>query len=177
MRVDPGPIGTVLEGARRPGHFTGVATIVARLFAIIRPDLATFGEKDAQQLRVIMKLSRELGFGVEIVPIPIVRDPDGLAMSTRNMYLSGEDRKAAAVLYRSLCGGRKAWLSGERDADRVRNVVEAVLDSEPRVRRDYVSLAHPETLSELHGPVTGEALLSLAARVGPTRLIDNVLLR
>jgi pantoate--beta-alanine ligase len=176
VRVDPGPIGAILEGAHRPGHFTGVATVVAKIFAIIRPDLATFGEKDAQQLRVIMKLNRELGFGLQIVPIPIVREPDGLAMSTRNMYLKGDDRKAAPVLYRALCAGQDLWQSGERDADRVRAAVQKVLATEPRAHPDYVSVAHADTLQEFHGRVTGSALLLLAVKVGPARLIDNVLL-
>ena len=176
VRVDPGPIGAILEGAHRPGHFKGVATVVAKLFAIIRPDLATFGEKDAQQLRVIKKLNDELRFGVEIVAVPIVREPDGLAMSTRNMYLEGADRRAAPVLYRALCAGRELWQSGVRDADRVRDTVLRVIASEPLVAPDYVSVAAPDTLEELHGAVTGSALVSLAARVGPARLIDNVLL-
>ena len=174
VRVDPGPIGDVLEGAHRPGHFKGVATVVSKIFAITRPDLSTFGEKDAQQLRIIKKLNRELGFGVEIVPIPTVREPDGLAISSRNRYLNDEERAAAPVLYRSLCAGRDAWDTGERDAERIRSAVRSVLSEQPLVRPDYVSVADSDTLEELSGTVTGPALLSLAAQVGPARLIDNI---
>jgi pantoate--beta-alanine ligase len=176
VRVDPGPIGELLEGAHRPGHFKGVATVVTKIFAITRPDLATFGEKDAQQLRIIRKLNNELRFGVEIIPIPTVREPDGLALSSRNRYLNPQQRAAAPVLYRSLCAGRDAWRAGERGADMIRSTVEGILATEPLVSPAYVSVAHPDTLQELHAAVNGSALLSLAARVGPARLIDNVLL-
>lgn len=176
FRVDPGKIATVLEGAYRPGHFVSVATVVAKLFSIIRPDVATFGEKDAQQLRIIEKMSRELMFGVEIVRIPTVREPDGLAMSTRNRYLNEEQRRVAPALYRSLCSGRDLWNRGERDADPIRSHVKRILESEELLQPEYVSLAHPESLEEVSGNVGSDALLSLAVRLGPARLIDNVLL-
>ncbi len=176
FRVDPGPIGTVLEGARRPGHFIGVSTVVTKIFALIRPDIAMFGEKDAQQLRIIEKMNKELGFGIEIVRIPTVREPDGLALSSRNRYLSADQRAAAPVLYRALCAGRELWTQGERDADAIKTCVENVLRSEPGVEPDYVSIADSCTLAEFRGVVTGEALLSLAARVGSTHLIDNLVL-
>ena len=173
--VDPGQIGTILEGARRPGHFVGVATVVTKLFAIIRPDFATFGEKDAQQLRIIQKLNRDLRFGIEIVPIPTVRETDGLAMSSRNGYLVGADRAAAAALYRALTAAEREWKAGERSAARLRAAACDVLSAETRVKTDYVSVADPVTLKELES-VEDSALVSLAARVGPARLIDNILL-
>ena len=176
FRVDPGPIATVLEGARRPGHFVGVATVVAKMFSIMRPDIAMFGEKDAQQLRIIEKMNRELGFGIEIVRIPTVREPDGLALSSRNRYLTAEQRAAAPVLYKALSAGRDLWHSGERNASAVRARVNEVLRTEPRVEPDYVSVSDSGTLVELEDAVSGEALLSLAAKVGSTHLIDNVLL-
>ena len=177
VRVDPGPIGNLLEGAHRPGHFEGVATVVSKLFAIIRPDIATFGEKDAQQLQIVRKLNDEMGFGVEIVPVPTVREADGLALSSRNVYLDPQHRAAAPVLYRALCAGRAAWERGERSADLIRASVEQVLGEEPLVMPQYVSVARPDTLEEVEGEAPGEALLSLAAQVGPARLIDNVMLR
>ncbi len=174
FKVDPGPIATVLEGKHRPGHFEGVATVVAKLFAIFRPDMATFGEKDAQQLRIIEKLNQELHFGVEIVRIPTVREPDGLALSSRNRYLSPQQRSAAPVLNRSLVAGLGLWNSGERDADRIRSEVSELLAAEPLLQPDYVSVADSETLKEFESEISGPALLSLAARLGKARLIDNV---
>lgn len=176
FKVDPGPIATVLEGKYRPGHFVGVATVVAKLFAIFQPDVSTFGEKDAQQLRIIEKLNRELHFGVEIVRIPTVREPDGLAMSSRNRYLTPEERAVAPTLYRSLVSGCEMWKSGKRDADRIRSCVTGLLAKEPLLQPDYVSVANSETLEELSGSVTRPALLSLAARLSKARLIDNILL-
>lgn len=174
FRVDPGRIATILEGAHRPGHFVGVATVVTKLFAAIRPDMATFGEKDAQQLRIIEKLNQEIGFGIEIVRIPTVRESDGLALSTRNRYLNGEQRAAAPVLFRSLMAGRDSWKAGERDANAIRSRVYDLLRREPLVEPVYVSVADPGTLEELSGAVGSSALLSLAAHVGPARLIDNI---
>lgn len=176
FKVDPGPIADLLEGKHRPGHFVGVATVVAKLFAIFQPDVATFGEKDAQQLKIIEKLNRELHFGVEIVPIPTVRESDGLAMSSRNRYLSLEERTVAPTLYRALVAGRDMWKGGERNAERIRSHVSDLLAEEPLLRPDYVSVADSETLEELYGPVTGPVLLSLASLLGKARLIDNVLL-
>ncbi len=174
FRVDPGRIATILEGARRPEHFVSVATVVTKLFAIVRPDVATFGEKDAQQLRIIEKLNRELGFGIDIVRIPTVREPDGLALSTRNQYLSVAERAAAPALFRSLTAGRDLWRSGERDSDAIRSCMQDVLQSERLVEPDYVSVADIDTLEEIAGAVQGRALLSLAARIGSARLIDNI---
>jgi len=166
-----------LEGARRPGHFDGVTTVVLKLLNIATPDRAYFGEKDAQQLRVIRQLVRDLDLPVEIVACPTVRDPDGLALSSRNAYLSVDERAAALSLSRGLYRARDAYGMGERDADRLRAVVRGELDGEPLVRVDYVSLADDETLVEVEGEVGGLALLSLAAHVGATHLIDNVTLR
>lgn len=174
IRVDPGPIGDLLEGAHRPGHFVGVATVVAKIFAITTPDISTFGEKDAQQLRIIEKLNDELRFGVEIVKIPTVREHDGLALSSRNRYLSTDERAAAPVLYRSLLAGRTAWDAGERDAERIRGIVRTVLREQSLVKTDYVSIADPYSLEEFSNRIPGSALLSLAAQVGPARLIDNL---
>ncbi|MBM3956530.1 MAG: pantoate--beta-alanine ligase [Gemmatimonadetes bacterium] len=174
-RVDPGPIGRVLEGEHRPGHFLGVATVVAKLFAVILPDVAFFGEKDAQQLRVIRRMARDLLFGVEIVGVPTVREADGLAMSSRNRYLRGADRRAAAVLHRSLREALSLWEAGERDAEALRGRVRDTFAAAPLAELEYVSVADPDTLAELE-TVDRPALVSLAARVGGTRLIDNILL-
>jgi pantoate--beta-alanine ligase len=152
-----------------------VATVVAILFSLLRPDRAYFGMKDAQQLRVIARMATDLAL-TEVVPCPTVREPDGLAMSSRNVHLGTDERAAAAVLYRALLAGREAWDAGERDADTIRASVRGVLATEPRAAVEYVSLADDATLEELHGPVRGPALLSLAASLGRTRLIDNVTL-
>ena len=172
-RIDPGPIASVLEGAHRPGHFEGVATVVAKLFNIITPDAAYFGRKDAQQLVIVERLVRDLRMGIEIVPIDTVRDPDGLALSSRNANLSGESRKAAAALFRALTAGEIAWANGVRTGEVLRAEVRAVLEREPLIDSEYVSAADPETFEELD-EVNGPALLSLAAWVGGTRLIDNI---
>jgi pantoate--beta-alanine ligase len=166
-----------LEGERRPGHFRGVATVVLKLFNAVRPDRAYFGRKDAQQLRVIQAMVRDLDLPLDVVPCEIVREPDGLAMSSRNVYLSPEQRAAAPVLYRGLCAARAAWSGGKRDADTLRAAARAPIAREPLAGIDYVSLVDDETLHELTGTVAGPALLSLAVRFGATRLIDNVELR
>jgi pantoate--beta-alanine ligase len=163
-----------LEGAARPGHFAGVTTVVAILFGIVRPDRAYFGEKDGQQLRVIDRMARDLHL-TEVVRCPTVREPDGLALSSRNVHLAVEDRAAAPVLRRALLAGRAAWADGERDAAIVRGFVSAALATEPRAAVEYVSCADDATLAEL-ARIDGPALLSLAVRFGTTRLIDNVLL-
>ena len=164
-----------LEGAARPGHFVGVATIVCKLFNIFQPDRAYFGQKDAQQVVVIRRMARDLDFDLEIVVCPTVRESDGLAMSSRNMYLSPEERRAATVLFRALSAAQAAWQAGERDGERLRQRMRAVLTSEPLARPDYVSIADPDTLVELD-QVGERALASLAVRIGATRLIDNLIL-
>jgi len=165
-----------LEGAMRPGHFRGVATVVAKLFTAVQPDKAYFGQKDAQQVVVIRQMTRDLNLPVEIVVCPIVREPDGLAMSSRNVYLNPAERQAATVLSRALFAARDAFLSGERDAQQLRDRITAMVSAEPLACLQYVSCAHPDTLEELHGSVT-HALLSMAVFVGKTRLIDNVEIR
>jgi len=173
-RVQPGAIAERLEGAARPGHFTGVATILTKLFSIVRPDAAYFGQKDFQQLRVVQTMSRDLRLGVRVVGCPIVRDPDGLAMSSRNRYLSTVDRRAALALSRGLFRARELWEGGAREPDPLRNAVVRYTDG-TGVSLEYVSAADPLTLEELVRPAE-RAVVSLAARVGKTRLIDNVLL-
>jgi pantoate--beta-alanine ligase len=172
-RVEVGGVSEGLEGERRPGHFAGVATVVARLFGLTRPDLAYFGEKDAQQLRVIQRLTADLGLDLRIVPVATVREPDGLALSSRNVYLDPVERRAATVLWRSLQAARRAFQAGERDAERLRAAMRAVLAAEPLARVDYVSVADDVTLKELT-EIAGPAVASLAVRIGATRLIDNV---
>lgn len=162
-----------LEGAARPGHFRGVATVCAKLFNIVQADRAYFGKKDYQQLKVIQRLVRDLNLPVEIVPCETVREPDGLAMSSRNVYLKPEERQAATVLYRALCAGRDAILAGERDGAKVQRLIEQVIATEPLVQPEYVDVADAESLEPLEA-LQGEVLLSLAARVGIARLIDNV---
>jgi pantoate--beta-alanine ligase len=164
-----------LEGKMRPTHFRGVVTVVAKLFNAFQPQKAYFGQKDAQQAVVIRQMSRDLDFPLEIVVCPIVREPDGLAMSSRNAYLDPAERQAATVLYRALGEGHAAFESGERDAGRLRQIVTETVASEPLARLQYVSCAEPDTLQELE-TVSGKALLSLSAFVGQTRLIDNLVL-
>ena len=174
-RVDPGQIASVLEGAHRPDHFEGVATVVAKLFNIINPNAAYFGRKDAQQLVIVERLVRDLRMGIEIVPVETVRDPDGLALSSRNANLADGPREAAASLYRALNAAEVSWANGERSGDKLRAAMLAVLRGEPLIKVDYVSAAYPGTFEELD-EVDGPALLSLAAWVGGTRLIDNIAL-
>ena len=164
-----------LEGAARPGHFRGVATVVAKLFNIFQPDRAYFGQKDAQQVVVIKQMARDLDFPLEIVVCPTVREADGLAMSSRNVYLTTEQRAAAPALYRALCAARDAWQAGEHDGERLRQVMACVLAVEPLACVDYVSAADPITLAEL-GDASQGVLLSMAVRIGRARLIDNLLL-
>jgi pantoate--beta-alanine ligase len=164
-----------LEGSLRPGHFKGVATVVSKLFNAVQPHKAYFGQKDAQQAAVIKRMSRDLDFPVEVVICPIVREADGLAMSSRNVYLSAEERQAATVLSRALTSARKAYEEGERNADRLRQLMTEVINSEPLARLQYVSCADNETLLELD-QLTGRTLLSMAVFLGRTRLIDNLVL-
>jgi pantoate--beta-alanine ligase len=173
-KVQPGPLAARLEGAARPGHFAGVVTVVAKLFASVRPHVAYFGQKDFQQLRVIQAMSRDLRLGVRVVGSPTVREPDGLAMSSRNRYLSPPERQSALALSRALFAARDDWSGGERDPAKLRDLVQRGT-AVPGVALEYVSVADPITLEELEAPAEG-AVISLAARVGKTRLIDNVLL-
>ncbi len=173
-RVQPGPIAERLEGAARPGHFTGVATVLTKLFSIVRPDVAYFGQKDFQQLRVVQAMSRDLRLGVGVVGCPIVREPDGLAMSSRNRFLSTDDRQVALALARALFDAKDDWSHGERRPAKLRDRVEGVAGV-PGIAVEYVSVADPLSLAELAQPAE-RAVISLAARVGKTRLIDNVLL-
>jgi pantoate--beta-alanine ligase len=164
-----------LEGAHRPDHFRGVATVVAKLFNIVEPTRAYFGQKDAQQLVVIRKMVRDLNMNIEIVAVPTVRELDGLAMSSRNVYLDPEERESAVVLYKALLTALKMWEGGERNANTIRSEMTALIEAEPRAAVDYVSIADAETLEEME-EINGRALVSLAVRIGKTRLIDNVTL-
>lgn len=173
--VAVGAVAQPLEGAARPGHFDGVATVVSILFNLVGAERAYFGQKDAQQLLVIRQMARDLAIGTEVIGCPTVREPDGLAMSSRNVHLSPAERAAAPVLRRALEAGRRRWVSGERSANAIRGAMQAVIDAEPLAIPDYVSVADGMSLRELDR-VDGPALLSLAVRFGSTRLIDNELL-
>jgi len=164
-----------LEGAMRPGHFRGVTTVVAKLFNGVQPQRAYFGQKDAQQAVVIRQMTRDLNFPIEIVVCPIVREPDGLAMSSRNVYLDAEERKAATVLYRSLKAARNLYENGERNAEELRRLMREVIATELLAQMQYVSCADYDTLEELE-TVSGKTLLSMAVFLGKTRLIDNIVL-
>ncbi|GAB4082496.1 pantoate--beta-alanine ligase [Modestobacter muralis] len=170
VTVHPGPLGDVLEGAVRPGHFAGVLTVVAKLFGLVRPDVAVFGEKDYQQLTLIRAMARELALGVDVVGVPTVREDDGLALSSRNRYLSAEQRAAAAALSAALRAGAAA---GPRGADAVLAAAGAVLAGAPGLVPDYLELTSPELGPP---PAAGPARLLVAARAGSTRLIDNLAL-
>jgi pantoate--beta-alanine ligase len=173
--VDVEEVSKPLEGAMRPGHFRGVATVVAKLFNATQPQRAYFGQKDAQQVAVIRQMTRDMNFPIEIVVCPTIRESDGLAMSSRNVYLSPAERQAATVLSKALFTAQKLFQAGERDAKRLRIAVQDILATEPVIAIQYVSCAHPDSLQELEGPFDC-ALLSLAVRIGKTRLIDNVML-
>ncbi len=173
--VSAGEVAGPLEGAARPGHFEGVATVVAILFNLVGADRAYFGHKDAQQVLVIRQMARDLAISTEVIACPTVREPDGLALSSRNVHLAPEERAAAPVLRRALIAARAAADSGERSAEALRNLMRETLASEPLARPDYVSVADAATLAELDR-VVGPALLSLAVGFGDTRLIDNELI-
>jgi len=173
--VDVEKVTERLEGATRPGHFRGVATVVAKLFNIVQPTRAYFGQKDAQQAVVIKKMVADLNMNLEIVLVTTQREQDGLAMSSRNTYLGPEERQAALVLWKSLNLAQQLWSQGERKTERVRQQMTALIQKEPLAKIDYISIADPETLEELVG-IDQPALVSLAVRVGGTRLIDNVTL-
>ncbi|MEJ7751820.1 MAG: pantoate--beta-alanine ligase [Candidatus Limnocylindrales bacterium] len=173
--VSVGSLALPLEGAARPGHFDGVATVVAILFALVGAEHAYFGQKDAQQVMVIRRMALDLALPTEVIGCPTVREPDGLALSSRNVHLSPAERAAAPVLRRALLEARACWESGERSAEALRAAMREALAREPLARVDYVSVADPHTLTELDRLDDG-ALLSLAVRFGATRLIDNELL-
>jgi pantoate--beta-alanine ligase len=173
--VEVGKIAERLEGAARPGHFRGVATVVARLFNIVQPDRAYFGQKDAQQLIVVKNMVAELNMKLEVVAVSTVREPDGLAMSSRNTYLSPEERKAAAVLYQALTLAQRLWSEGEKDAKTIRRQMTELIQKQPLAQIDYISIADAETLDELD-EVRLPALVSMAVKIGKTRLIDNIVL-
>lgn len=175
VQVVPGRMADVLCGAHRPGHFRGVLTVVAKLFGVVRPDVALFGQKDYQQAVLIRRMVEDLDMGIEIDVAPIVREPDGLAMSSRNVYLRPEDRSRALGLSRGLGRAAEAFRAGERDAARLRDLARAEIGSGPGVRVQYVELVHPDTLEPLAEAAAG-SVLAVAAFVGETRLIDNVIL-
>jgi pantoate--beta-alanine ligase len=167
VTVDPGPLGSVLEGAVRPGHFTGVLTVVAKLFGLVRPDTAFFGEKDYQQLTLVRAMARELALGVEVVGVPTVREDDGLALSSRNRFLTPEQRATARALSAALRAGAAA---GPQGPEAVLAAARAVLAAEPALVQDYLEL----TATDLGpAPAAGPARLLVAARAGSTRLLDN----
>ena len=165
-----------LEGAARPGHFRGVATVLTVLFNIIRPDFVYFGQKDAQQTLVVKRLVRDLAFDTEIVVLPTIREDSGLALSSRNAYLSGEERRAATIIYRALSRAEAAYLSGERSARKLAEGVRAEIETEPRARLEYVSITDADTLERLDKLDDRSVLIAVAARIGQTRLIDNIVL-
>jgi len=169
-------LSATMEGAHRPGHFRGVATVVTVLFNLIRPDFAFFGQKDAQQTVVLKRLTRDLGFDTEIVVLPTVREPSGLALSSRNAHLDQSQRTAAATLYRGLQAAEKAYRAGERNARKLIELTRAELAREPRLALEYVNITDADTLAPLEKLDERHALLALAARIGGTRLIDNILL-
>lgn len=168
-------ISQVLEGAQRPGHFRGVSTVVAKLFNAVQPDKAFFGQKDVQQVALIRQMVRDLNFPVEIVVGEIIREADGLAMSSRNTFLDPEERAAAPVLYYALLTAQDAYQQGERKAEKLRQLMQETIEAMSLAKLNYVSCAHPQTLQELV-TVEESALLSLAVNMGETRLIDNILL-
>ncbi len=172
--VSAGPLGAVLEGQARPGHFDGVLTVVGKLLHLTRADTTYYGQKDAQQLLLIRRMVRDLDFPVEVVSVPTVREPDGLAMSSRNTYLTASDREVALSLSRALHAGASAAAEGP---SAIRRAARAVVVREPLVLVDYLVLVHPSTLEEVPEWYRGEALLAVAGRVGTTRLIDNAPVR
>jgi len=173
--VDVEKVTERLEGAVRPGHFRGVATVVCKLFNIVEPTRAYFGQKDAQQVVVVSKMVVDLNMNLEIVIVPTVREPDGLAMSSRNVYLNPQERQSALVLWKSLERAGELWLGGERRADAIRSAMVAMIEKEQSADIEYISIARPDTLEEME-EVRNPALVSLAVRFGKTRLIDNTIL-
>jgi pantoate--beta-alanine ligase len=175
VTIQPGALADHLCGPRRPGHFAGVLTVVAKLFHIVEPDLAVFGRKDAQQAQLIRRMTAELDFPVEIDVAPTMRETDGLALSSRNVYLSPDERRAAAAIPRALDAGHAAFVGGERRAQAVVRTVLTHLAAEPGLAVEYVEAVEPETLAPVE-TAGRDTLLALAARAGRTRLIDNIIL-
>lgn len=177
--IEPGVVANGMEGDARPGHFRGVATVVAKLFTITRPDRAYFGQKDGQQVAVIRKMNDDLNLGVAVVTMPTIREPDGLALSSRNAYLTPEQRAAAPAVYRALCVAESLWQAGERDANRMRAAAMSALESEPLVSAvDYVSVVDADTMVPVETVDDGQqVMVAVAARLGTVRLIDNVVLQ
>jgi pantoate--beta-alanine ligase len=171
--VDVEKVTERLEGASRPGHFRGVATVVAKLFNIVQPSRAYFGQKDAQQVMVIKRMVADLNMGIEVVVVPTLRESDGLAMSSRNIYLSPKERQTATILFKALTLARQLGRDGEKDAEKMRWQMTSIIQKEPLAQIDYVSIADAETLEELD-LLDRPALASLAVRIGKTRLIDNM---
>jgi pantoate--beta-alanine ligase len=165
-----------LEGISRPGHFKGMATVVAKLFNIVEPTRAYFGQKDAQQALVIKKMAADLNMNLEVIVAPTVRESDGLAMSSRNIYLNPQERQAAAVLFKALTLARNLWEKGERNAETIRQEMTFLISKEPLAKIEYISIANTQTLEEL-SRMDSPALASLAVRIGKTRLIDNMVLK
>lgn len=173
--IDAGQVAAGLCGLSRPGHFKGVATVVAKLFNIVSPDIAYFGQKDAQQVAVIRQMARDLDFGVQIRACPTVREKDGLALSSRNMYLSSEERSQAAALYEALTLAREAAARGETDAGEIKKIMRKTISSRPLVDIEYVEVVDRDTMQPV-GEIRHEALAAVAARVGRARLVDNMIL-
>ena len=174
--VNVGGLSKLLEGESRPGHFRGVATVVAILLNTVRPDFAFFGQKDAQQAVIIKRMVRDLAFDTEIVVSPTVREDSGLAISSRNLYLDAEEQQSAAVIHRALKQAKEVYKKGERHAGKLAEIVRATIETEPRVRVDYVSVVDAETLEKLDKLDERPILVAVAAYVGKTRLIDNTML-
>ena len=174
-RIDPGPIGADLEGARRPGHFAGVATVVAKLFNLTRPARAYFGQKDWQQTRVIARMVKDLNLPVELVIVPTVRDADGLALSSRNVRLTPDQRRAATALWRGLACARDAWTEGERSTDALAALVRAIVETEPCAKLGYAEVRHALTLAPVD-TARPPLVIAVAAEIGGIGLIDNVVL-
>ena len=174
--VNVGGLSKLLEGETRPGHFRGVATVVSILFNTVRPDFAFFGQKDAQQAVIIKRLVRDLAFDTEIVVLPTVREDSGLAISSRNLYLDAEEQESASVIHRALKLAKEAYKKGEHHAGKIADIVRKTIETEPRVRVDYVSVVDAETLEKLDRLDERPILVAVAAYVGKTRLIDNTML-
>ncbi|MFL5512802.1 MAG: pantoate--beta-alanine ligase [Gemmatimonadales bacterium] len=173
VRVTPGETAERWEGAARPGHFTGVLTVVAKLFHVVQPDLACFGQKDIQQLTLIRRMVRDLDWPIELVGVQTVREPDGLALSSRNAYLNADERRQALALSRSLLAAHRSFCEGEREAPRLEQHMRRVLEAEPAVRVEYIAIVEPEGLSPI-STADGRTIVAIAARIGSTRLIDNI---